>query len=73
MSRKYEIKNTGTGRGKQTEEERFPEMFQPNRKIDRRQCTRVVPMKVLVLGMCRTGTACKETMQTASSRSAACG
>jgi len=47
------------GKLKVTNEERFPEMFAPNRKIDRRTCTRVVPMKVLVLGMCRTGTACK--------------
>ena len=44
---------------KHTLEERFPEMFSPNRHIDRRQCERTVPMKVLVLGMCRTGTACK--------------
>jgi len=44
---------------KHTLEERFPEMFSPNRHIDRRHCERTVPMKVLVLGMCRTGTACK--------------
>lgn len=30
-------------------------------KIDRRQCKRVVPMKVLVLGMSRTGTECKRS------------
>jgi len=47
---------------KVTLEERFPEMFAPNRHIDRRQCERTVPMKVLVLGMCRTGTACKFVM-----------
>lgn len=44
---------------KHTLEERFPEMFAPNRHIDRRKCERTVPMKVLVLGMCRTGTACE--------------
>lgn len=49
------------GRPKVTDQERFPEMFAINRKIDRRQCTRVVPMRVLVLGMCRTGTACMYT------------
>ena len=27
--------------------------------IDRRKCRRVVPMKVLVLGMGRTGTTCE--------------
>lgn len=46
------------GKPKLSDEERFPEMFAVNRRIDRRQCTRVVPMRVLVLGMCRTGTAC---------------
>lgn len=58
LSRRYDAFQSGTVKGKVSEEERFPEMFQPNRKIDRRQCTRIVPMKVLVLGMCRTGTAC---------------
>ena len=56
MSLNFDKKNMG--QPKISERDRFPEMFQPNRKIDRRQCTRVVPMKVLVLGMCRTGTAC---------------
>ncbi len=32
----------------------------PRVDIDRRHCTRVVPMKVLCLGMPRTGTACKK-------------
>ena len=31
----------------------------PDAKIDRHTCHRVVPMKVLVLGLMRTGTACK--------------
>lgn len=46
------------GKPKITDQERFPEMFAVNRRINRRQCSRVVPMRVLVLGMCRTGTAC---------------
>ena len=46
------------GKPKISQEEKFPELFTVNRKIDRRQCTRVVPMRVLVLGMCRTGTHC---------------
>lgn len=33
------------------------ERFQAH--VDRRTCTRVVPMRVLVLGMMRTGTMCK--------------
>lgn len=50
------------GKPKVTDQERFPEMFALNRRIDRRQCTRVVPMRVLVLGMCRTGTACMQRL-----------
>ncbi|KAL8727573.1 MAG: hypothetical protein Q9166_005979 [cf. Caloplaca sp. 2 TL-2023] len=38
-----------------TDRERFPDYF-VEKDIDRRQCTRVVPMKVLVIGMLRTGT-----------------
>ncbi|KAL8798118.1 MAG: hypothetical protein Q9182_006945 [Xanthomendoza sp. 2 TL-2023] len=38
-----------------TDRERFPDYF-VERNIDRRQCHRVVPMKVLVIGMLRTGT-----------------
>lgn len=57
MSLTFERKTMG--KPKFTDQERFPEMFVINRKVDRRQCARVVPMKVLVLGMCRTGTACK--------------
>lgn len=59
LSTRYNANKSGTLKGKLSDEERFPEMFQPNRKIDRRECGRVVPMKVLVLGMCRTGTACE--------------
>lgn len=34
-------------------------LVQDGTDIDRRQCKRIVPMKVLVLGLCRTGTMCK--------------
>ncbi|MCJ1307109.1 hypothetical protein MMC25_000755 [Agyrium rufum] len=40
-----------------TDRERFPELFRPDPCIDRHTCTRQVPMKVLVLGLMRTGTA----------------
>ncbi|KAJ4180862.1 hypothetical protein NW767_013417 [Fusarium falciforme] len=40
----------------QTLEEKHPELFQPDLNIDRRKCTRTVPMEVLALGMSRTGT-----------------
>lgn len=40
-----------------TETERFPELF-VNTSIDRRMCRRVVPLKVIVVGMPRTGTQC---------------
>lgn len=36
-------------------------MFLTERDIDRRKCERVVPMKVLVIGMCRTGTTSEKT------------
>ncbi len=32
-------------------------------QIDRRLCTRVVPMRVLVLGFPRTGTACMNSLR----------
>lgn len=35
----------------------FPELF-VDTNIDRRKCERVVPLKVIVLGMPRTGTQC---------------
>lgn len=54
MSLKFDRK--AMGKPKISNEERFPEMFAVNRRINRRDCTRVVPMRVLVLGMCRTGT-----------------
>lgn len=41
-----------------TDRERFPDYF-IEEDIDRRKCTRVVPMKVLVIGMLRTGTLCE--------------
>ena len=44
-------------KGAMTEEERFPELF-VNTNIDRRTCQRVVPLKVIVFGMPRTGTQC---------------
>ena len=34
------------------------DIFTSDTDIDRRQCTRKVPMKVLLLGLGRTGTAC---------------
>ncbi|RSL71472.1 hypothetical protein CEP54_001356 [Fusarium duplospermum] len=40
----------------QTLEEKHPELFRPDLNIDRRKCTRTVPMEVLALGMSRTGT-----------------
>lgn len=36
-----------------------PVLVQDGTDIDRRQCRRIVPMKVLVLGLCRTGTMCE--------------
>jgi len=45
----------------QTLEEKHPELFQSDLNIDRRKCTRTVPMEVLALGMSRTGTSCKLT------------
>lgn len=36
-----------------------PVLFKDGSDIDRSQCKRIVPMKVLVLGFCRTGTMCK--------------
>ena len=35
------------------------DIFTPDTDIDRRQCKRVVPMRVLALGLGRTGTACE--------------
>ena len=43
-----------------TDRERFPNYF-IEEDIDRRKCTRVVPMKVLVIGMLRTGTLSMQT------------
>lgn len=37
------------------------DIFTPDTDIDRRQCERVVPMRVLALGLGRTGTACMMT------------
>lgn len=36
-----------------------PVLVSDGTDIDRSQCKRIVPMKVLVLGLCRTGTMCK--------------
>ncbi|KAJ4217652.1 hypothetical protein NW759_008963 [Fusarium solani] len=44
----------------QTLEEKHPELFRPDLNIDRRKCTRTVPMEVLALGMSRTGTSCND-------------
>ena len=35
------------------------DIFTADTDIDRRQCKRVVPMRVLALGLGRTGTACE--------------
>jgi len=35
------------------------DIFTADTDIDRRKCQRVVPMRVLALGLGRTGTACK--------------
>ena len=35
------------------------DIFTNDTDIDRRHCRRVVPMKVLILGLGRTGTACE--------------
>lgn len=35
------------------------DIFTADTDIDRRKCVRTVPMKVLALGLGRTGTACK--------------
>jgi hypothetical protein len=35
------------------------DIFTSDTSINRRNCTRQVPMKVLILGLGRTGTACK--------------
>jgi hypothetical protein len=34
------------------------DIFNKDTDVNRRQCTRQVPMKVLILGVGRTGTAC---------------
>ena len=36
----------------------FTDVFTNDTDVNRRQCTRQVPMKVLILGLGRTGTAC---------------
>ena len=49
--------------GSKSIEERHPELFAKDLKIDPRTRTRVVPMEVMALGMSRTGTACKSHSQ----------
>lgn len=46
-----------------SEQERFPEMFRQGPIADRHKATRVVPMRVLVFGLMRTGTSCKSSTQ----------
>lgn len=41
------------------DEEKYPELFQPDANIDRRTCRRTIPMEVLSLGLSRTGTTCE--------------
>jgi hypothetical protein len=49
--------------------ERFPELFRQGPMADRHKATRVVPMKVLVFGLMRTGTSCMmSTAATLASR-----
>lgn len=36
----------------------FTDIFTADTDVNRRACTRKVPMKVLILGLGRTGTAC---------------
>lgn len=38
----------------------FTDIFTPDTDINRSKCVRTVPMKVLILGLDRTGTACKQ-------------
>jgi hypothetical protein len=42
-----------------SEKERFPELFREGPIVDRSKATRVVPMRVLVFGLMRTGTSCE--------------
>lgn len=37
------------------------EAMQRTTNIDRRQCSRVVPLKILCLGLSRTGTSCQSS------------
>ena len=39
------------------------DVFTEDTNIDRRKCHRTVPMKVLALGVGRTGTACESVLQ----------
>lgn len=52
------------------------DIFTEDTNIDRRKCHRTVPMKVLALGVGRTGTACEYTLHwtihTGSTRSWDC-
>lgn len=41
----------------------FTDVFTNDTDINRRECTRQVPMKVLILGLGRTGTACTSTVR----------
>lgn len=41
-----------------TLQEKHPELYLPEQNINRWTCVRVVPMQVLNLSMCRTGTQC---------------
>jgi hypothetical protein len=40
------------------------DIFTSDTDINRRECRRVVPMKVLILGLGRTGTACRNCLIT---------
>ncbi len=43
----------------QADHVRFPELFRQGPMADRHKATRVVPMRVMVFGLMRTGTSCK--------------
>jgi len=45
-----------------SEQERFPELFRQGPMANRHTAKRVVPMRVLVFGLPRTGTVCKAAL-----------
>lgn len=47
----------------------FTDVFTSDTDVNRRTCSRQVPMKVLILGLGRTGTACKSWLATSKLQS----